>query len=29
MVNTLYELSADERTRAEYELHMRAVRKRQ
>jgi predicted transposase/invertase (TIGR01784 family) len=27
-VNTLYELSADERTRAEYELHMRAVRDR-
>jgi predicted transposase/invertase (TIGR01784 family) len=27
-VDTLYELSADERTRAEYELHMRAVRDR-
>jgi hypothetical protein len=27
-VNTLYELSADERTRAEYEIHMRAVRDR-
>jgi predicted transposase/invertase (TIGR01784 family) len=27
-VNTLYELSADERTRAEYEMHMRAVRDR-
>jgi predicted transposase/invertase (TIGR01784 family) len=27
-VDTLYELSADERTRAEYEMHMRAVRDR-
>jgi predicted transposase/invertase (TIGR01784 family) len=27
-VDTLYELSADERTRAEYELHMKAVRDR-
>jgi flagellar biosynthesis/type III secretory pathway protein FliH len=26
--NPLYELSADERTRAEYEMHMRAVRDR-
>jgi hypothetical protein len=26
--NSLYELSADERTRAEYEMHMRAVRDR-
>ena len=27
-VDTLYELSADEQTRAQYELHMRAVRDR-
>ena len=27
-VDTLYELSADEKTRAQYELHMRAVRDR-
>ena len=27
-VNTLYELSADEQTRAQYELHLRAVRDR-